>query len=107
VFDPSMPASTIQSRLNSVFSQQETNQFGTNRYAMLFKPGTYDVDANVGFYTQVAGLGLSPDSVTVNGAMHAEADWFQGNATQNFWRSAENLSVNPTSTPPPKTCGTP
>ncbi|WP_436843551.1 coagulation factor 5/8 type domain-containing protein, partial [Streptomyces hundungensis] len=96
VFDPSMSASTIQGRLNQVFARQEKNQFGTERYALLFKPGTYSADANVGFYTQVAGLGLSPDDVTINGAVHAEADWFQGNATQNFWRSAENLSVNPT-----------
>ncbi|WP_078661511.1 RICIN domain-containing protein [Streptomyces sp. NRRL B-24484] len=96
VFDPSMPASTVQAKLNAVFSQQESNQFGAQRQALLFKPGSYNVDANVGFYTQVAGLGLSPDDVTVNGAVHAEADWFQGNATQNFWRSAENLSVNPT-----------
>jgi len=96
VLDQSMPSSTIQSRLNSVFQQQETNQFGSQRYAVLFKPGSYDADVNVGFYTQVLGLGLSPDAVTVNGAVHAEADWFQGNATQNFWRGAENLSVNPT-----------
>ncbi|RKE23137.1 ricin-type beta-trefoil lectin protein [Streptomyces sp. TLI_171] len=97
VFDPSMPAATVQAKLNSVFSQQESNQFGAQRQALLFKPGSYSVDANVGFYTQVAGLGLSPDDVTINGAVHAEADWFQGNATQNFWRSAENLSVNPAS----------
>jgi len=97
VFDPGMSAASIQAKLNSVFSQQETNQFGTQRSALLFKPGSYSVDANVGFYTQVAGLGLSPDDVTINGAVHAEADWFQGNATQNFWRSAENLSVNPLS----------
>ncbi|MFJ5262205.1 RICIN domain-containing protein, partial [Streptomyces sp. NPDC088387] len=96
VFDPSMSASTIQSRLNSIFQQQETNQFGSQRYAVMFKPGSYSADVNVGFYTQVLGLGLSPDAVTVNGAVHAEADWFQGNATQNFWRGAENLSVNPT-----------
>ncbi|MFF8731629.1 RICIN domain-containing protein [Streptomyces sp. NPDC015171] len=96
VFDPSMPASTIQSRLNTVFQQQETNQFGSQRYAVLFKPGAYSADVNVGFYTQVLGLGLTPDAVTINGAVHAEADWFQGNATQNFWRGAENLSVNPT-----------
>jgi hypothetical protein len=95
VFDPSMSSASIQSRLNQVFGQQESNQFGSQRYALLFKPGSYSVDANVGFYTQVAGLGLSPDDVTINGAVHAEADWFQGNATQNFWRSAENLSVNP------------
>ncbi|MGW2140722.1 RICIN domain-containing protein [Streptomyces sp. NPDC001773] len=97
VFDPSTPAATIQSSLNAAFAQQETNQFGTARKAFLFKPGTYDADANVGFYTQVAGLGLSPDDVTIRGAVHTEADWFQGNATQNFWRSAENLSVTPTS----------
>ncbi|AXI80781.1 RICIN domain-containing protein [Peterkaempfera bronchialis] len=97
VFDPSMSAATVQSRLNQVFNQQESNQFGAQRYALLFKPGSYSVDANVGFYTQVAGLGLSPDDVTINGAVHAEADWFQGNATQNFWRSAENLSVTPAS----------
>jgi hypothetical protein len=95
IFDPSMSASTIQNRLNQVFNHQQTNQFGSQRYALLFKPGTYNVDANVGFYTQVAGLGLTPDAVTINGAVHAEADWFQGNATQNFWRSAENLSVTP------------
>ncbi|MDT0414515.1 RICIN domain-containing protein [Streptomyces sp. DSM 41982] len=96
VFDPSMSAATIQSRLNSIFSQQQSNQFGGQRYAVLFKPGTYSADVNVGFYTQAAGLGMSPDDVTINGAVHAEADWFQGNATQNFWREADNMSVNPT-----------
>ncbi|MDI5961804.1 RICIN domain-containing protein [Streptantibioticus silvisoli] len=97
VFDPSESASTIQSRINSVYSQQETNQFGQQRYAMLFKPGTYNVDVPVGYYTEVAGLGLSPDDVTINGGVHVDAKWDDGNATQNFWRDAENMSVNPTS----------
>ncbi|MEU4670979.1 RICIN domain-containing protein [Amycolatopsis sp. NPDC023774] len=97
VFDPSMSSASIQSRLNSIFSQQEKNQFGSQRYAVMFKPGTYSNDVNVGFYTQILGLGLSPDAVTINGAVHVEADWFPPqNATQNFWRGAENLSVNPT-----------
>ncbi|MFJ9575146.1 RICIN domain-containing protein [Streptomyces sp. NPDC101191] len=97
VFDPSMPSSTIQGRLNTIFQRQETNQFGQERYAVLFRPGTYANDVNVGFYTQVLGLGQSPDAVTINGAVHVEADWFPPqNATQNFWRGAENLSVNPT-----------
>jgi hypothetical protein len=96
VFDPSMDSAAIQSKLNSIFSQQEKNQFGSQRYAVMFKPGTYSNDVNVGFYTQVLGLGLSPDAVTINGAVHVEADWFPPqNATQNFWRGAENLSVNP------------
>ncbi|MER5966076.1 RICIN domain-containing protein [Streptomyces sp. NPDC002057] len=97
VLDPSMPSGTVQSRLNTIFQRQETNQFGPERYAVLFKPGTYNNDVNVGFYTQVLGLGQSPDSVTINGAVHVEADWFPPqNATQNFWRGAENLSVTPT-----------
>ncbi|MGC4888190.1 ricin-type beta-trefoil lectin domain protein [Micromonospora sp. DT227] len=99
VFDPSMSTSTIQNRLNTVFAQQETNQFGNARYALLFKPGSYAVDANVGFFTQVAGLGLTPGQTTVNGRVHVEADWWPDgsqNATQNFWRSAEGLTVNPT-----------
>ena len=101
VYDPSTPAATIQSRLNSIATQMKTNQFGTERYAVLFKPGSYNADVNLRFYTQVAGLGLSPDDVNLNGHVRVEADWLQqgsdpnnlGNATQNFWRSAENLSV--------------
>jgi hypothetical protein len=34
-----------------------SNQFGTQRYAFLFKPGQYTVDAQLGYYTSVAGLG--------------------------------------------------
>jgi len=96
VFSPSTSMATIQSQCATIFGQQQSAQFGSGRYALLFKPGTYSVDVNVGFYTHVAGLGLSPDEVTINGAVHAEADWFSGNATCNFWRAAENLSVAPT-----------
>jgi hypothetical protein len=96
VFDPSMSSATIQSRLDAVFSQQETNQFGANRYELLFKPGNYNVNANIGFYTSIAGLGRSPDDVNINGGVNVDAGWFGGNATQNFWRSAENMSVTPT-----------
>jgi F5/8 type C domain len=97
IFDPSMSSSTIQSALDSVFAQQEKNQFGTQRNALLFKPGTYSVQANIGFNTQIAGLGLSPDDVQINGYVTSDAGWMSGNATQNFWREAENFSVTPPS----------
>src|SRR6266496_3867895 len=58
VFDPSTPQGTIQSRLTTIATQMKTNQFGTQRYAVLFKPGTYNADVDLRFYTQVAGLGL-------------------------------------------------
>lgn len=94
VFDPSMSSATIQSQLDAVFTQQESAQFGTGRHAFLFKPGTYNVNAKVGFYTSIIGLGQNPDDVTLNGVT-VDAGWFGGNATQNFWRSTENLSVQP------------
>ena len=95
VFDPSMSASAIQSQADAVFATQQSNQFGTQRYAMLFKPGSYNASVRVGFYTQVAGLGMSPDDVTINGTIESNAAWFNGNATQNFWRMAENMAVVP------------
>ena len=40
------------------------NHFIENRYAILFEPGTYTgVDLEVGYYTQVLGLGETPDQV--------------------------------------------
>jgi hypothetical protein len=95
IFDPSMSATTIQNTLNSVFNTQKLNQFGTQRYALLFKPGTYSAEANIGYYTSIAGLGQNPDDVTINGDVTVDSFDGTGNATQNFWRSAENLAINP------------
>ncbi|MFE2377374.1 coagulation factor 5/8 type domain-containing protein [Streptomyces sp. NPDC059398] len=94
VFDPSTP--DIQGQLDSVFKQQESAQFGTGRDAFFFKPGNYsNINAQLGFYTSIAGLGLSPDDTNINGDVTVDAGWFNGNATQNFWRSAENLALTP------------
>ena len=95
IFDPSM--TDMQSRIDEVFRQQERSQFGSNRYALLFKPGNYDLDVQVGFYTQVLGLGRTPDDVAITGAVRCKARWMaNNNATCNFWRGVENLSVTPT-----------
>ncbi|HWG13147.1 MAG TPA: discoidin domain-containing protein, partial [Streptosporangiaceae bacterium] len=97
VFDPSMSSSSIQSTLDSVFNTQKLNQFGTQRYALLFKPGTYSAEANIGYYTSIQGLGQNPDDVTINGDVTVDSFDGTGNATQNFWRSAENMAINPSS----------
>ncbi|MFD8265946.1 coagulation factor 5/8 type domain-containing protein [Streptomyces althioticus] len=94
VFDPSTPG--IQATLDEVFARQEEDQFGPGRYQFFFKPGTYQgLNAQLGFYTSVSGLGLSPDDTTIHGDVTVDAGWFDGNATQNFWRSAENLALVP------------
>ncbi|MEU1280775.1 discoidin domain-containing protein [Streptomyces sp. NPDC005805] len=94
VFDPSTP--DIQGKVDAIFRQQESAQFGNGRHALLFKPGTYSgLNAQIGFYTHIAGLGLKPGDTTFNGDVTVDAGWFNGNATQNFWRAAENLTLNP------------
>ncbi|ADQ45029.1 coagulation factor 5/8 type domain protein [Caldicellulosiruptor kronotskyensis 2002] len=96
IFDPSMSSAEIQSICDTIFAEMEKNQFGTQRYALFFKPGSYSVNLSVGFYTSVHGLGKRPDDVTITGSVRCEADWMDGNATCNFWRSVENLTVIPT-----------
>ncbi|MFJ5642305.1 discoidin domain-containing protein [Streptomyces sp. NPDC093223] len=94
VVDPSTP--NLQAKFDSVFAQQESAQFGSGRYQFLMKPGTYNgINAQIGFYTSISGLGLNPDDTQINGDVTVDAGWFNGNATQNFWRSAENLAITP------------
>ncbi|MEU4517810.1 chitobiase/beta-hexosaminidase C-terminal domain-containing protein [Amycolatopsis sp. NPDC024027] len=101
IFDPGMSAATIQAQLDTDFNNQKdtlTAQFADRRVAHLFKPGTYNgVHDNVGFYTSVAGLGQNPGDVLINGDVTVDAFNASDNgvALQNFWRSAENLAVNP------------
>jgi hypothetical protein len=97
ILDPSMAMSTIQNKLDAVYSQQDAAHFGPGRYAYFFKPGHYDLDVKIGFYVEAMGLGHSPDDVAITGAVRAKADWLgNNNATQNFWRGVENLSITPT-----------
>ncbi len=101
IFDPSMPTSQIQATVDSVAAQQIGNQFGSERYALLFKPGSYGtaeapLNFQVGYYTAVAGLGRSPDDVVINGSVYARNQCENGSCTalNNFWRSLSNLKIN-------------
>lgn len=96
VFNPSMPAAAIQQKIDKVYAIQRRNEFGPQRNAFFFEPGDYNVDIPVGFYTQVLGLGASPDSVRIKGNVHSDASHDNNNATTTFWRAAEGFSVNPT-----------
>jgi hypothetical protein len=97
IFNPSMSAATIQNVLTGVFADQQNSQFGPSRYAYFFEPGQYsNLDVNVGYYTQVIGLGQMPDDTVITGDVHSEGVLANDNATVNFWRSCENLAVIPT-----------
>jgi hypothetical protein len=106
VFSDSMPQSQIQSDLNAIATQQVPvgSQFDNQRYSIFFEPGTYGSATDplifqVGYYTQVAGLGAMPQDTVVNGAIDVFNDVCGGgscNADDNFWRSMSNLTLNVT-----------
>jgi hypothetical protein len=104
IFSPDMPLNDIQAAVDAVANQQISNQFGTQRYALLFEPGTYGsstrpLNFQVGYYTSVAGLGFSPTDVVINGSIDVRNQCFGANNTNcialvNFWRSLSNLTIN-------------
>src|SRR6266568_1969081 len=114
VFNDTMSQATIQGDLDSIATQQVpvASQFDSQRYAVLFQPGTYGSATDplvfqVGYYTQVAGLGARPQDTVVNGAIDVfnnlcTAGTQDCNSDDNFWRSLSNLTLNVTlpSSPP-------
>src|ERR1700716_866119 len=70
IFDPSMSTSQIKATVDAIAAQQVDNEFGTQRYALLFMPGTYGsatapLNFQLGYYEEVAGLGATPNDVHV------------------------------------------
>jgi hypothetical protein len=65
-------------------------------------PGTYGtkaspLDFQVGYYTEVAGLGASPTDLTINGHVDVYNRCLTPTnciALDNFWRSLSNLTIN-------------
>ena len=106
VFTDTMSQAAIQKDLDSIATQQVpvASQFNSQRYAVLFRPGTYGSAGDplvfqVGYYTQVAGLGAMPQDTVVNGAIDVfnnlcTAGTQNCNSDDNFWRSLSNLTLN-------------
>ena len=95
IFDPKMPSAAIQEKIDKIYAIEQHSEFGPERFAVLFLPGEYHVNVPVGFYTQVLGLGVTPDAVHISGDVHSDADEKTNNATTTFWRAVEGLSVTP------------
>ncbi len=114
VFSDTMSQATIQADLDNIATQQVpvASQFSSQRYAIFFLPGTYGSAADplvfqVGYYTEVAGLGSMPQDTVINGAIDVfnnlcTAGTSDCNSDDNFWRSLSNvdLNVDLPSTPP-------
>ena len=96
VFSPKSDVAEMQKTIDAVYAAQQHSEFGVQRNAFLFLPGEYHVDIPIGFYTQVVGLGATPDAVRITGNVHADASLPRNNATCTFWRGVEGFSVAPT-----------
>ncbi|MGD0448395.1 MAG: hypothetical protein ABSB36_07225 [Candidatus Dormibacteria bacterium] len=101
----------IQTAVNNIATQQVplSAQFNDQGYALLFEPGTYGSSTTplvfeVGYYTEVAGLGAVPQDTVINGQIEvfpndldctsaAQTDCW-ANSDDNFWRSMSDLTLN-------------
>lgn len=99
LFSPEDDPAAVNQILEDIYDRQEENQFGSERYAIYFMPGVYDedIEVNVGFYTQVAGLGELPTDTRIP-SLQCTATWLgddpnNHNACCNFWRGVENIEL--------------
>ncbi|GAA2242058.1 hypothetical protein GCM10010401_13650 [Rarobacter faecitabidus] len=123
IFDSSMTASSIQTQMRAAATAMagDANHWSSERKAFFFKPGNYGsvadpIQSEIGYYTTVAGLGQSPDSVTINGSLSVEQELHNTGpgdycssigdrydsplckspgSLNNFWRGMSNLSIDP------------
>ncbi len=104
IFSPSTPLAEIQTYVDELADQQRDNEMGDSRHAVYFLPGDYGtpempLQFEVGYYTEIAGLGESPEDVSVNGAIEVYNRCLGDGGTTNcialvnFWRTISNLSL--------------
>ena len=94
IFSPSDDPAEVQRAVEDVFKRQHHRQFGPERQAFLFLPGDYTAAGtlNVGYYTQILGLGRLPDDVKLAN-VKTPAALENNNATCNFWVGIENVAI--------------
>ncbi len=107
IFDPGMSTAEIKAVFDAIYAQQVDDEMGSNRYALMFLPGTYGtpeepLQVAVGYYTEVIGLGASPLDVTINGKIEvfnrcfddpSNPEFIGCFALNNFWRGISNLTI--------------
>ncbi|NLP85889.1 adenylyl cyclase [Microbacterium sp. CFH 90308] len=105
IYGPDTPVAQIQADLDALHAQQVDAEMSTARQAVYFLPGQYGsveqpLQAKVGYYTEISGLGASPEDVTIHGAVEVYNRCLEGGGTANclalvnFWRTISNLSID-------------
>ena len=104
IFSPDTPLDEIQATLDALADAQRDAEMSSARHAVYFLPGDYGdavtpLQFEVGYYTEVAGLGASPDDVTITGAIEVYNRCVGEGGTNcialtNFWRTLGNLGLH-------------
>ena len=97
IFNPNDSKEVMKQVIDTISGEMangKISQFTNKRAAFLFKAGKYDwLQFENGFYMQVAGLGKLPTDTKID-KVSVVTDWLgYKNATCNFWRSIENISL--------------
>ena len=97
VFNPNDSKEVMKQFIDTLTTEMANgriSQFTGKRAAFLFKAGDYGwLQFENGFYMQVSGLGKLPTDTKID-KVYVTTDWLRNkNATCNFWRSIENLSL--------------
>ncbi|KAJ1406235.1 hypothetical protein B484DRAFT_404197, partial [Ochromonadaceae sp. CCMP2298] len=100
VFSPSMGKGAIEQKIQQATGElmKQTGHYSDHRVALLFTPGEYDCDVQVGYYVQVLGLGASVGGVRFQGGRGVfccAADPGGAGSLDTFWRSGENFTSAP------------
>ncbi len=107
IFDPTMGTSAIMKTISALFMR--STEFTSQRVALFFMPGTYNLSFKLGYYMTVYGLGRTPDLTVINGTIqvcnnntdndpvncHTRAPDPGVSALDNFWRACENIKIVP------------
>lgn len=86
----------IYTKMGGIIPHAWNGQFSNNRFAIMFMPGTYNLNIKIGYYTSIIGLGQTPEDVIIYGNVSVpdgSPDKTQGGLS-NFWRSCENITIN-------------
>ena len=95
IFNETDNPKEVQNVVDNIFVKQRYNQFGSNRYAIAYKPGNYDAAGmiNVGYYTTIHGLGKTPNETQLYN-VNTPSALSGNNATCNFWVGIENVQID-------------
>lgn len=92
IFSPEDNQEEIREALRHIDRIHRAGHFTKERCALLFHPGIYkDIEINVGFFTQVLGLGILPSDTKLK-RIQCTALWNpngdKNEGLANFWRGA-------------------